>query len=189
MKIYTGSGDLGKTSLFSGERILKSHIQVEAYGDVDELNSVLGMVAAVLAGSHPQLNEQLQRMQQDLLIIGALLATTPESPVFSQLQEIDESSIKFIEENIDRMEEKLEPLQHFILPGGHISSAWSHLARAVCRRAERHVILFSEHVDEGDFRERLFRIIAYLNRLSDHLFVLARYCNFLHKISDVKWKK
>ncbi|MFZ5516508.1 MAG: cob(I)yrinic acid a,c-diamide adenosyltransferase [Candidatus Zhuqueibacterota bacterium] len=189
MKIYTGSGDRGKTSLFSGERVSKAEIQVEAYGDVDELNSVIGIISAILSQNFPALEEQLKTIQRDLFTIGAVLATSPESRNFDQLNVIRSDNIVFLESSIDAMNDQLPPLQHFILPGGHIASAWAHLARTVCRRAERHIILFSEHSGEGPFGEHIFQIIAYMNRLSDYFFMLARYINFLHQINDVLWKK
>jgi len=189
MKIYTGSGDRGKTSLFSGERVSKADIQVEAYGDVDELNSVIGIITAILSQNFPAQEEQLEIIQRDLFTIGAVLATSPESPNFDQLNTIRKDNILFLESSIDAMNEQLPPLQHFILPGGHIASGWSHLARTVCRRAERHITLFMEHSNEGIFKERIVPIIAYMNRLSDYFFMLARYINFLHQIDDVLWKK
>ena len=189
MKLYTGAGDRGMTSLFSGERVGKSHFRVTANGDLDELNSFLGALAAVLAGDHPELVEEIQHIQAHLLNIGAWLATTPDSPSVAFLEEISPEPTKAIESAIDKMEKDLPALKGFILPGGHISAAWAHLARTVCRRAERQVARLLEQSGEGNSAERLLPALAYLNRLSDYLFVLARYCNRLHGLSDIPWKK
>ena len=124
-----------------------------------------------------------------LLHIGASLAVTPGSPVSEELEEITEKHSKALEDGIDRIDGSLPPLKEFILPGGHISAAWAHLARAVCRRAERHVVnLLAIQTGTGD-SEQLRHVIVYLNRLSDYLFVLARLCNKIHGLSDTMWKK
>ena len=188
MKIYTGGGDRGKTSLFSGERIPKSHDRVEAYGDIDELCSILGAVTASLAGKHQEIEAEIHRIQSDLMKVGALLSTSPDAPAFSALEKIEERTIQSIEESIDRMDADLPPLRGFILPGGGMPAAWAHVARTVCRRAERHVIaLVDSMADKGNGTE-YSEVLAYMNRLSDYLFVLARYCNHLSDRSDILWK-
>ena len=189
MKIYTGSGDRGKTSLFSGERVSKSADRVEAFGDVDELNSLLGGLAAVLPAAHEELINEIQRIQSDLLDIGAWLATRPDSPVMADLEEITDERIQSLEQAIDRMEAGLSPLRSFLLPGGHISAAWAHVARTVCRRAERRVVHLFSLGEEAESHSRVRGVLTYLNRLSDYLFVLARHCNLLHGISDTLWDK
>jgi cob(I)alamin adenosyltransferase len=168
MKIYTGGGDRGKTSLFSGERVNKSDLRVEAYGDVDELNSLLGALVAFLPSGETTLSGEIQRIQSDLLHIGAWLAVTPGSPASQELQDI---------------------LKDFLLPGGHVSAAWAHVARAVCRRAERHVVRLLAGTAEDETSLQLRGVVTYLNRLSDYLFVLARYCNKIQGQPDTIWKK
>ena len=187
MKIYTGSGDRGKTSLFSGERVSKSERRVEAYGDVDELNSILGGVVASLSSEAPELaHEQIQSI---LLHLGSWLAVTPDSPASKELLEITEEHSKTLETAIDRMEKALPDLKEFLLPGGHITAVWAHVARAVCRRAERHVVRLSTSSPETEESHQLRGAIVYLNRLSDYLFVLARHCNKIQGLTDTLWKK
>jgi cob(I)alamin adenosyltransferase len=186
MKIYTGTGDRGTTSLFSGERVSKNHVRIEAYGDVDELNAVLGALVATLPQGQAELAEEIQRLQSDLLHIGAWLATTPLSPSLDVLEKITAEQITRLELAIDRLEEDLPALRGFILPGGHISAAWAHVARTVCRRAERHVVRLSEESSEN--QATLGEVIVYLNRLSDYLFVLARYCNHMAGVPDTLWE-
>jgi cob(I)alamin adenosyltransferase len=189
MKIYTGSGDRGKTSLLSGERVSKADLRVEASGDVDELNSLLGGVVASLPPREAELAEEIQKIQSVLLHIGACLSVTPGSPVSEELEEITEEHSRALEGAIDRIDGSLPTLKDFILPGGHISAAWVHLARAVCRRAERHVVNLSTIQTATHDSKQLRYVIVYLNRLSDYLFVLARLCNEIHGLSDAVWKK
>lgn len=189
IKIYTGTGDGGRTSLFSGERVIKSHQRVEAYGDVDELNSVLGGLIAVLPQKEPELITEVQSIQSDLLHVGAWLATTPGSSSSALLEEVGDAHVRTLEEAIDRMEQKLPVLKAFILPGGHISAAWAHVARTVCRRAERKVVQLIDEPIEDTTSSPLRGAIVYLNRLSDYLFVLARHCNQVMGIQDISWKK
>jgi cob(I)alamin adenosyltransferase len=189
MKIYTGSGDRGKTSLFSGERVIKSNKRIDAYGDVDELNSFLGLLAAALPQDNLQLIAELRRIQSDLLHIGAWLATTPDSASVSVLDEISDQSVAFLEAAIDRMTDELPPLKSFILPGGHMTSALAHVGRTVCRRTERHVVRLSGTETGRQTPDSLKRLLVYLNRLSDYLFVLARYCNLIAGVEDIKWEK
>ncbi len=187
-RIYTGTGDRGRTSLFSGERVPKSLERVEAYGDVDELNSILGILAGTLPEEISELGEEIQQFQSDLLHLGAWLATTPDSPSSAALMEISDEQIGRLEAAIDRMEEKLPTLRSFILPGGHGSAAYAHMARTVCRRAERHVVRLIAEAHESN-AESLRGVIIFLNRLSDYLFVLARYCNQMLGVPDTLWKK
>jgi cob(I)alamin adenosyltransferase len=187
VKTNVGSGDRGITSLLSGERVPKSHARVEACGEVDELASVLGACAAALSAAHAELLREIQSVQSDLLNIGAWLATSPGSPTRQMLRTIGPDRIQEIEEAIDRLEAELPPLQSFILPGGHATAAWAHVARTVCRRAERRVQ--SLVTDAGEAAgESPGGILPYLNRLSTYLFALARYCNKLHGVPDATWK-
>lgn len=188
MKVYTGTGDRGKTSLFSGERLAKTDDRIEAYGDVDELNAVIGSVAASLPqhSDATQLRMQLTYIQSDLFQVGAVLATTADSPSFDHLKPLTAENSQWLEKRIDAMENRLETLNAFILPGGHPSAAWSHMARTICRRTERRVVkLFtSQELMENGSQE----ILVYLNRLSDYFFMLARYCNHLAGIEDEIWR-
>ena len=189
MKPSRGSGDKGKTSLFSGERVNKSDLRVEAYGDVDELNSLLGALVAFLPSAETTLSGEIQQIQSDLLHLGAWLAVTPGSPASSELQPITQEHAKGLEAAIDRMEQELPALKEFILPGGHVTAGWAHVARAVCRRAERHVVRLLSGYDEEESSLQLQGMVTYLNRLSDYLFVLARYCNKIQGLQDTIWRK
>lgn len=187
MKIYTGGGDHGKTSLFSGERIAKDDVRVEAYGDVDELNSLLGAILAALPESFdPGSVKELLRIQGDLFRVGACLATAGEDPTFEATRDIPMDDARFLEKAIDRMDEQLPRLSQFILPGGHPAACWSHVARCVCRRAERHTVrTIRQASGDGDMYSGT---LTYLNRLSDYLFVLARYCNQATRTPDTTWE-
>ena len=189
MKVYTGTGDRGKTSLFSGERVAKSNKRIEAYGDLDELNSIIGAVVSCLPSERKDLIGELQQIQADIFLISAWLATTADSPAIESLSKIKESQIHFLEKAIDRLEDGLSKLKSFILPGGHISAAWAHVARSVCRRTERHTVLLLEAADDNLTNEQLQQALIYLNRLSDYLFVLARECNRYHGLSDIAWRQ
>ena len=140
MKIYTGVGDRGNTSLFSGERVPKSDARIEAYGDVDELGSVIGALIAGLDRDTADLAEELKQVQSALLRVGAFLATTPGSPAMAHLTRIGKQDIGALEASIDRQQEALPTLSAFVLPGGTPAAAWAHLSRVVCRRAERKVV-------------------------------------------------
>ena len=188
MKIYTRTGDRGKTGLFSGERVLKSDDRIEAYGDVDELVSVLGAVAAATPPERQDLTAELQGLQSALLQIGAWLATTPGSKAAEQLPLISRDAITTLEEAIDRMEAELPTLHGFILPGGHSASAWAHVARTVCRRAERRVVRLFLRTEDSTVPADLEPICTYVNRLSDYLFVLARYLNHITGVPEKRWK-
>jgi cob(I)alamin adenosyltransferase len=185
MKIYTGGGDRGRTSLFSGERIAKDDGRVEAYGDVDELNSLLGTVIAALPQGCGDRIDELQKIQCDLFRIGASLATSGDDPSFSDVRDFPGEKARFLEEAIDRMDKTLPRLSQFILPGGHPAACWSHVARCVCRRAERRTVrVLRETPTAGDGAGGA---LIYLNRLSDYLFVLARYCNQTTNTPDTPW--
>lgn len=188
MKIYTGTGDKGITSLFSGERVLKDNTRVDAYGDIDELNSVLGALAAYLSDEEA-LIEELQQIQSTLLQLSAWLATRPDSALLESLEELGDEQITFLEDAIDRLQKGLPVLKGFILPTGHITASWAHVARTVCRRSERKVVPLLNNVPEGKAVAQYRKSLVYLNRLSDYLFVLARHCNHINGFSDRLWKK
>jgi cob(I)alamin adenosyltransferase len=188
MKVYTGTGDGGKTSLFSGERIAKSDARIEAYGDLDELNAVVGSIVATLP-RHPasrELTSQLVKIQSDLFQVGALLATSPGSPAADHLAPVKAEQGQWLEDRIDAMDTRLDRLNAFILPGGHPAAAWSHMARTVCRRAERRVVKLAS--SGALIQDGLEEMLVYLNRLSDYFFVLARYCNHLAGVTDTLWQ-
>jgi cob(I)alamin adenosyltransferase len=181
MKIYTKTGDSGDTGLFGGGRVLKNHPRVEAYGDVDELNAVLGFVRA--AEQMPRIDEVLVPIQRDLFAIGALLATPDREKMQQHLEKarVDEARIAELERAIDEGDTELEPLRSFIVPGGSPKAAALHVARTVCRRAERRV------VELGNETEIPPLVVIYLNRLSDLLFTLARVANKRSRTGEVTW--
>lgn len=187
MKIYTGNGDHGYTSLFSGERVPKCHGRLKAYGDLDELSSFLGLLIARLPGQEVETARQLKGIQADLLNMGAWLATTPDSSSACILPEVDDAPRRALEKAIDAMQEQLPSLSRFILPGGHETAGLAHVARTVCRRAERHAVAMVGAMDEGDRTTQIEHFLIYLNRLSDYLFVLARSCNVMHGATDSVW--
>jgi cob(I)alamin adenosyltransferase len=190
MKIYTGGGDGGKTSLFSGERITKGHLRIEAYGDIDELNSMIGVILSSLPEALDHLcGHELLNIQSDLFLIGAWLATTPNSPNMSNLDAISPNKIADLESAIDRMDATLPDLHGFILPGGHPSSSWAHMARTICRRAERQTVRLEDMEETTDPDSGLAPVLNYLNRLSDYFFVLARCCNHVMKVPEILWQK
>jgi cob(I)alamin adenosyltransferase len=189
MKVYTGSGDRGKTSLFSGERIAKSDHRIEAFGDVDELNAVLGMLTNYLPADVPLLADEILKIQSDLFHIGAWLATGADSAAVDRLESISEEKVRFLESAIDRMADELPQLSSFILPTGHESASWGHLARTVCRRMERRVVRLFETTYEDRLPGALQTLLVYINRLSDYLFILARYCNHATGISETPWTR
>jgi cob(I)alamin adenosyltransferase len=179
MKIYTRTGDAGDTSLFGGQRVPKDALRIEAYGTVDELNSVLGMVRA--ENSDPELEAILEPIQDRLFDIGADLAT-PRSTERKAIRRIEAREAQQLERVIDGLEPQLKPLRAFIIPGGARVAALLHFARTVCRRAERTIVRLSRNEDIGD------AIIIYLNRLSDLLFVLARFANQKAGVPETRWK-
>jgi cob(I)alamin adenosyltransferase len=184
MKIYTRTGDRGETGLFGGGRVRKDDIRVEAYGEVDELNAVLGLAAVPLEGGPAgDLLERLRLLQEDLFAIGAHLATPAagQSRAAAHLPPLPEIRIEQMERWIDAAEEELEPLRNFVLPGGVEAAARLHVARTVCRRAERRVLAL------GTEAEIPGSVLVYLNRLSDLLFTMARQVNRAHGREDVPW--
>ncbi len=189
MKIYTGTGDRGKTSLFSGERVSKADHRIETYGDLDELNSIIGALVASLPSGNPDLVEELEKVQANLFDISALLATTPDSPALKQLKRFSRDPYNALEHAIDARQKPLPELKGFILPGGHVTAAWSHIARTVGRRTERRLVAFLENAFEEEIPDQYHNAQIYLNRLSDYLFVIARYCNHLQGLSDKLWEK
>jgi cob(I)alamin adenosyltransferase len=188
LKIYTGTGDRGKTSLFSGERVSKSSLRIAAYGELDELNSVIGAMVSAMDGDLGALKDELQVIQALLLDAGAWLATTPGSGSVRFLKAFTMQPAQMLETAIDRLNEDLPELRHFILPGGHLSASLAHMARTVCRRVERRVTELAEHERRApDADATLKPILVFLNRLSDYLFVAARYCNRHYGREDVLW--
>jgi cob(I)alamin adenosyltransferase len=177
MKIYTRTGDHGETGLFGGARVPKDDPPIEAYGTVDELSSVLGVARASWAAS--PIDAQLAAAQADLFEIGAHLA----SPGTSRFPGVDQARIEELEQGIDAMEEQLAPLTSFILPGGSLPASHLHVARTVCRRAERLVVALRDESPETR------STVRYLNRLSDYLFVAARFANLRHGTPDVPWTR
>jgi cob(I)alamin adenosyltransferase len=180
LKIYTRTGDKGDTGLFGGGRVSKAHPRVEAYGEVDELNATLGFARAI--EPMPRVDEVLVPLQRDLFAIGALLATPDRDRMHKHLEKasIDERRIRELENAIDQGDAELEPLKSFIVPGGTPKAAALHVARTVCRRAERRVIALEEE-DIPDV------VVVYLNRLSDLLFTLARVANKRAGAGEVTW--
>lgn len=183
MKIYTKTGDKGDTGLFGGGRVAKDHPRVEAYGEVDELNAALGLARSIEL--MPRVDEVLAPIQRDLFAIGALLATPDREKMQQHLTKarIDETRIRELELAIDDAERELEPLKAFIMPGGTPKAAALHVARTVCRRAERRVV----HLQHDDAQSLPELTVIYLNRLSDLLFTLARLANKRAGAGEVTW--
>lgn len=185
MKIYTKTGDTGKTSLFGGQRVSKANKRIAAYGTVDELNSYIGIIRDQKINTHTQ--ELLIAVQHHLFTLGAELATPPEKEKLKngkdrlQIKRIGENEIKMLEEEIDAIDAALPQMTHFVLPGGHIAVSFCHIARTVCRRAERKS---TELFEQEAFNPS---ILQYLNRLSDYLFVLARKLSQDLQAKEIKW--
>jgi cob(I)alamin adenosyltransferase len=180
MKIYTKTGDSGDTSLFGGQRVPKDALRIEACGNVDELNSVLGV--ALADGPDEEIRSVLGQIQHKLFALGADLATPRSAGRRKKIKRIEPRDSLWLEREIDRLDPLLKPLKNFILPGGSRFAARLHFARTVCRRAERTVVRLSRNEDIGE------GVTMYLNRLSDLLFVLARYANKCAGISETRWK-
>jgi len=178
MRIYTKTGDDGTTGLFGGARVNKASLRVEAYGTVDELNAVLGI--ARTSGLHAETDAVLAAVQTELFTLGAELACVPGKEGNLGMRLVDDSDAATLERAIDHAEEGLAPLKNFVLPGGTSQSAHLHLARTVCRRAERAVLA----MDDAPARKE---VVIYLNRLSDLLFTLARRENHVNGVADVPW--
>ncbi len=179
VKIYTKTGDLGETGLMGGKRLSKDSLRIRAYGDIDELNAVLGVCRAQKAAQ--EIDAMLHELQLELFDLGADLATPLNSKV--QVPRVTEKQIIRLEQWIDGIDEKLTPLQNFILPGGCLSAAQLHMARTVCRRAERGITALQKQEDIGG------NVVKYVNRLSDLLFMMARLANKLEGVDDEPWKK
>jgi len=185
MKIYTKTGDKGTTSLFGGTRVPKYNLRIEAYGTIDELNSYIGLIRDQKIDSHT--STILLKIQHELFTSGSMLATPPEKRVLKSGKErlniakITEQSIELLENEMDRMNESLPEMTHFILPGGHTTVSFCHIARCICRRAER---ISTQLSDESSIEPE---ILVYLNRLSDYLFVLARKLILDNNAQEIKW--
>lgn len=178
MKIYTKTGDQGLTSLIGGTRVKKSHLRIETYGTVDELNSYIGLVCDQPVNTARR--AFLKEIQDRLFTVGASLASDPHKSN-QKIPDLHEQDISLLENEMDAMHELIPPLKAFILPGGHQSVSFCHVARCVCRRAERLVIALAEEAFVADL------VIKYLNRLSDYLFVLARIMAFELGVAETEW--
>jgi len=179
MKVYTKKGDKGTTQLIGGTRVPKNTLRIEAYGTVDELNSYIGLIRDQKIDS--EYISQLLEIQDRLFTLGALLARDPEKQKM-KLPELVETDITNLENWIDAMEEKLEPMTNFVLPGGHTTVSYTHIARCVCRRCERIITELNENSEVSEV------IMAYVNRLSDYLFVLSRKLTLDLKAKEQIWK-
>jgi len=185
MKIYTKTGDKGTTALFGGTRVPKHHIRIESYGTIDELNSHIGLIRD--QAIDPIHKKILMEIQDRLFTVGAILATDPEKATLKNgkdrlnIPKISESDIKLLEDNMDIMNAALPPMTNFVLPGGHQTVSFCHIARTVCRRAER---LASHLNDMETFQPET---LMYINRLSDYLFVLARKLSHELQAEEIKW--
>ena len=186
MKIYTKTGDTGTTSLIGGKRVKKNNLRIESYGTIDELNSYIGLIKDQKGIGNNDKNSLL-KIQHELFVIGAMLATAPDKETLKNgkervtISKINKHSILFLEEEIDKMDEKLPQMTHFILPGGHQTVSFCHIARCVCRRAERLSVELNEKEKVSN------ELIIYLNRLSDYLFTLARKLSKELLVDEIKW--
>jgi cob(I)alamin adenosyltransferase len=177
MKIYTRTGDMGQTGLWGGRRVPKHNLRIETYGTVDECNAILGLAQTVVS---PELRTHITALQNQLFVLGADLASPEDSKSITRIQAQD---VTELENLIDQFETQLNPLENFILPGGSPAAAWLHLARTVIRRAERSCVALAETDTINP------RALIWLNRLSDLLFVMARYANHLADCKDIPWQK
>ena len=181
MKIYTKTGDAGKTSLLGGKKLSKADLRIESYGTVDELNVTVGLVADYQEDE--SIKKILKEIQDRLFTIGSELACDPEKNIKMPVPDLHESDVELLEKEIDRMNEPLPVMRNFILPGGSPAISFTHLARCVCRRAERNCIRLNDR--ENNVAPL---IIKYLNRLSDYFFMLARYTGFQANVPEIIWK-
>ena len=179
MKIYTKTGDKGTTALFTGTRVPKHHIRIESYGTIDELNSHLGLIRDQNIDSRSK--NTLVTVQDKLFTVGSILATEPKKDSRLKIPRISDEDIQLLEQEIDWMNEELPEMTHFILPGGHTTVSYCHIARTVCRRAERMISYLHEQEPVPE------SVLGYVNRLSDFLFVLARKLSKDLKADEVKW--
>lgn len=180
MKIYTKTGDKGTTALIGGTRVAKSHLRIESYGTVDELNSYIGLVRDQEVNKGRA--DILKEIQDRLFTIGSTLATDPDKNSKMATPDLHEEDVKLLEQEIDSMSAAVPPLRAFVLPGGHQSVSFCHVARCVCRRAERITI----RLQEESYVEEL--VIVYLNRLSDYLFALCRIMTYELQAEEIAWK-
>lgn len=179
-KVYTKTGDKGTTGLIGGVRISKSHVRLEAYGSIDELNSFIGLLDSIVIDDH--IKSTLTRIQSNLFTIGSYLATDQTNTPLSQFAKLKEGETEYIEKEIDTILDELPERHGFVLPGGCQSASMSHVCRTICRRAERRIIGLSEKANVGE------DIISYVNRLSDFFFVLAKKLNFLEGKEEKTWE-
>jgi len=181
LKIYTKTGDLGTTSLIGGTKVPKSHLRIESYGTVDELNSYIGLVSDIITDGESRI--MLKEIQDRLFTIGSSLACDPEKEPLMKMPDLEEADVELLEKEIDKMNEVLPAMKFFVLPGGHPAVSTAHVCRCVCRRAERLCVNMQEH---ELFVDPL--VIKYINRLSDYLFVLSRYIGHLLQVEEIPWK-
>ena len=185
MKIYTKTGDKGTTALYGGTRVSKNHLRIESYGTIDELNSYIGLIKDQAIDN--QTKNILVKIQNDLFTLGSMLATPSENETLKNGKErlnipkITTKSVTYLENTIDEINSKLPQMTHFILPGGHTTVSYCHIARCVCRRAERFITELKGEEDVSNV------IIAYINRLSDYLFILARKLSKDFDVEEIKW--
>ena len=185
MKIYTKTGDKGTSALFGGTRVPKHHIRLDSYGTIDELNSWIGLIRDQEIDTISK--QTLLTLQDKLFTVGAILATDPEKAILKNgnerlsIPKISDVDITFLEDNMDTMETQLPQMTHFILPGGHTTVSYCHIARTVCRRAERMISFLNENEPTDG------NVLSFMNRLSDYLFVLARKLSFDLKAEEIKW--
>lgn len=180
-KIYTKTGDKGSTSLIGGVRVPKNHIRIEAYGTVDELNSQLGIVSDCV--KNDEIISWIREIQDRLFTLSSILATNPDKEVKMKLPDLHDEDVNWMEELIDKMNETLPEMRSFILPGGNFAASVTHVARCVCRRAERICVNMQQ---EDEYIPDL--AVKYLNRLSDFLFVLSRYIGHLNNAEEIAWR-
>ena len=181
-KIYTKTGDKGKTSLIGGTKVLKSHWRIESYGTIDELNSHIGLLRDLIEIDDTG-RAVLHEVQDRLFTIGSSLACDPEKEPKMKIPDLKELDIVFLEMEMDRMNDELPEMKSFIIPGGHVALSQAHVTRCVCRRAER-TCVFLQH--QGEFVDEL--VIKYLNRLSDYLFMLSRYLGIKLGVEEIPWR-
>lgn len=181
LKIYTKTGDLGKTSLIGGTKVPKSHLRIETYGTIDELNAHIGLVSDLVQDT--AIKAFLKEIQDRLFTIGSSLACDPDKEPLMKIPDLNEADITLLERAIDEMNDALPQMKFFLLPGGHLAVSATHVARCVCRRAERLCVNMQEH---ALFIEPL--VIKYMNRLSDYLFVLARFIAHQLGVQEIPWK-
>jgi cob(I)alamin adenosyltransferase len=180
-KIYTRTGDKGTTSLIGGTKVPKSHLRIEAYGTVDELNSYIGLCKDLIPDK--QGIAILQEVQDRLFTVGSSLACDPVKEPKMRIPDLKEDDVTLLEKEMDKMNEIIPPMKSFVLPGGHVTVSHLHIARCVCRRAERCCVRLE--MEKEDIEPI---VIQYLNRLSDYLFILARYISYQLKVEEIPWK-